>query len=100
MAKISDPHGLHDWSSKEYVRNWATRQDRYEDERRPQFQMIADAIPFTRDAAIQILDMGAGYGGPNAISLGTVSQRYSSLPGWLGRDGQARSPAHGQTERP
>jgi len=78
MAKISDPHGLHDWSSKEYVRNWATRQDRYEDERRPQFQMIADAIPFTRDAAIQILDMGAGYGAltqflleqfPNATAL-------------------------------
>src|SRR6266550_6178734 len=62
MAKISDRHGLHECSSKEYVRNWATRQDRYEDERRPQFQMIADAIPFTRDAAIQILDVGAGYG--------------------------------------
>jgi len=62
MAKILDPDGLHDWSSKEYVRDWATSQDRYEDERRPQFQMIADAIPFSRDAAIQILDMGAGYG--------------------------------------
>jgi SAM-dependent methyltransferase len=62
MAKISDPHGLHDWSSKEYVRDWATRQDRYEDERLPQFQMIAEAIPFARDAAIEILDVGAGYG--------------------------------------
>jgi len=62
MAKILDPDGLHDWSSKEYVRDWATSQDRYEDERRPQFQTIADAIPFSRDAAIQILDMGAGYG--------------------------------------
>ena len=78
MARISDPHGLHDWSSKEYVRDWATRQDRYEDERRPQFQMIADAMPFTRDAAIQILDVGAGYGAltqfllalfPNATAL-------------------------------
>ena len=78
MAKILDPHGLHDWSSKEYVRDWATRQDRYEDERQPQFQMIADAIPFTRDAAIQILDVGAGYGAltqflleqfPNATAL-------------------------------
>jgi SAM-dependent methyltransferase len=62
MVKISDPHGLHDWSSKEYVRDWATRQDRYEEERQPQFQMIADAIPFSRDATIQILDVGAGYG--------------------------------------
>jgi SAM-dependent methyltransferase len=62
MAKLSDPHGFHDWSSKEYVRDWAMRQDRYEEERKPQFQMIADAIPFTRDAAIRILDVGAGYG--------------------------------------
>jgi ubiquinone/menaquinone biosynthesis C-methylase UbiE len=78
MAKISDPHGLHDWSSKEYVRDWATRQDRYEDERRPQFQMIANAIPFAMDAAIEILDVGAGYGAlaqflleqfPNATAL-------------------------------
>jgi SAM-dependent methyltransferase len=78
MVKISDPHGLHDWSSKEYVRDWATRQDHYEVERRPQFQMIADTIPFSRDAAIQILDVGAGYGAltqflleqfPNAAAL-------------------------------
>ncbi len=78
MAKISDPHGLHDWSSKEYVRDWATRQDRYEEERQPQFQMIADGIPFARDAAIEILDVGAGYGAltqflleqfPNATAL-------------------------------
>ena len=78
MARISDPHGLHDWSSKEYVRDWATRQDRYERERRPQFQMIADAMPFTRDVAIRILDVGAGYGAltqfllaqfPNATAL-------------------------------
>src|SRR4030095_8555900 len=33
-----------------------------DDQRRPQFQTIADAIPFARDAAIEILDVGAGYG--------------------------------------
>jgi SAM-dependent methyltransferase len=78
MAKISDPHGIHDWNSRDYVRDWVARQDRYEDERRPQFQMIADAIPFTREAAIRILDVGAGYGAlaqflldqfPNATAL-------------------------------
>lgn len=78
MAKISDPHGIHDWNSRDYVRDWAARQDRYEKERRPQFQMIADAIPFARDAAIHILDVGAGYGAlaqflldqfPNATAL-------------------------------
>lgn len=91
MAKISDPHGLHDWSSKEYVSDWAKRQDRYEEERRPQFQMIADALPFTRDAAMQILDVGAGYGAltqflleqfPNAIA---VCQDGSEEMAMLGR---------------
>jgi len=62
MARISDPHGIHDWSSKEYVHDWAMRQDRCEDGRRPQFEMIADAIPFTTKTAIQILDVGSGYG--------------------------------------
>jgi ubiquinone/menaquinone biosynthesis C-methylase UbiE len=78
MAKISDPHGVHDWSSKKYVADWAARQDLYEDERRPQFQMIADALSFDREAAIRILDVGAGYGAltqfllnrfPNATAL-------------------------------
>ena len=100
MAKILDPRGLHDWSSKEYVRDWATRQDRYEEERQPQFQMIADAIPFTRGGAIQILDVGAGYGALAQFLLEQFSKRYSPLPGWLGRDGRARSAAHGQMERP
>ncbi len=96
MAKISDPHGLHDWSSKEYVSDWAKRQDRYEEERRPQFQMIADAIPFTRDAAMQILDVGAGYGAltqflleqfPNAIA---VCQDGSEEMAMLGRRRMAK----------
>ena len=87
MAKLSDPHGFHDWSSKEYVRDWATRQDRYEEERKPQFQMIADAIPFTRDAAIRILDVGAGYGAlaqfllerfPNATAVCQDGSRLDS----------------------
>ncbi len=62
VAKISDPHGVHDWSSKEYVRDWARWQDSYENERQARFQMLADAIPFSKDAAIRILDVGAGYG--------------------------------------
>lgn len=62
MARIGDPHGVHDWSSREYIQHWARRQDRSEDERRDQFQMLADAIPFDKDAAIRILDIGAGYG--------------------------------------
>jgi SAM-dependent methyltransferase len=91
MAKISDPHGIHDWNSKEYVHDWAQRQDRYEDERRPQFQLLADAIPFPKDAPIQILDVGAGYGAlaqflleqfPNAKA---VCQDGSEEMGQLGR---------------
>ncbi len=62
MVRIRDPHGIHDWSSKEYVQDWASRQDRSEDGRREGFQMLADSIPFPKRAAIRILDVGAGYG--------------------------------------
>jgi ubiquinone/menaquinone biosynthesis C-methylase UbiE len=96
MARIVDAHGHHNWSSKEYVHDWAARQDCYEAERRPQFQMIADAIPFTTDAAIEILDVGAGYGAltqfllehfPNATAL---CQDGSEEMAKLGRQRMAR----------
>lgn len=62
MPKISDPHGHHDWNSKDYVLEWAERQDRDEDERQSQLQLMADLIPFAKSASITFLDLGAGYG--------------------------------------
>lgn len=59
----------HDWASPEYVRFWAARTDRYEDERRHRFELMADLIPFPADAPLAILDLGTGYGALTAVLL-------------------------------
>ncbi len=59
---ISDPFHIHDWNSKNYILDWAKRQDERKADRRRQFEFIADLIPFDRAAPIAILDIGAGYG--------------------------------------
>lgn len=78
MAGIHDPSGHHDWNSRGYVRNWAERQDRREEERLSQFQLLTTLLPFEKDAPIRFLDLGAGYGAltqfllsyfPNAVAL-------------------------------
>lgn len=71
MVKISDPSGIHDWNDEKYVRKWTERQDRSEDERREQFQLMADLIPFEKDAPITFLDLGAGHG---ALTLFLLKQ--------------------------
>lgn len=62
MAKLVDPWEHHDWSSKAYVSRWAERQDEREAEREKIFRAMADLLSKERDAAIEILDLGAGYG--------------------------------------
>jgi SAM-dependent methyltransferase len=62
MPRIIDPWDHHDWDSKKYVADWAARQDERETERREVFELIARTLPYEREAAITILDLGAGYG--------------------------------------
>jgi ubiquinone/menaquinone biosynthesis C-methylase UbiE len=62
MAKLIDPLDHHDWSSQEYVSQWAERQETREADRQEVFRLIAKTIPHENDAAIRILDVGAGYG--------------------------------------
>lgn len=62
MPRISDPWDHHDWDSKKYVADWAARQDERETERREVFELIACTLPYEPDAAVHILDLGAGYG--------------------------------------
>jgi SAM-dependent methyltransferase len=78
MAKIADPWHHHDWDSKDYVDEWAERQKGREPDRQEAFAALAAALPRKKDAAIKILDVGAGYGGlamyllarlPNATAL-------------------------------
>lgn len=63
MAKIPDPWHHHDWDSKDYVAEWAERQKGREPGRQEAFAALAAALPYKKDAAIKILDAGAGYGG-------------------------------------
>ena len=62
MPKLVDPLEHHDWSSQEYVSQWAERQDTREADRQEVFRLIAKTIPHEKDASIRILDVGAGYG--------------------------------------
>lgn len=52
----------HDWGSAEYVSQWANGQDPKEKNRQEPFRVMAETIPFNKEVAIRILDVGAGYG--------------------------------------
>ncbi|HEU5317801.1 MAG TPA: methyltransferase domain-containing protein [Chloroflexota bacterium] len=54
--------GSHDWHDAEYVREWVAENEARIEARRSQFELIADFIPHRSDAAISILDVGAGWG--------------------------------------
>jgi len=62
MPKLTDPWNHHDWSSRQYVSQWATDQDQREVDRQKIFRLIAKTVPYDQEASITILDVGAGYG--------------------------------------
>jgi ubiquinone/menaquinone biosynthesis C-methylase UbiE len=63
MAKMVDPLGHHDWESSDYVSGWAKRQEDREAGRQKAFRALAETIPYDKNDAIKLLDLGAGYGG-------------------------------------
>lgn len=52
----------HDWASEAYVEEWVKRQQSADPARAERFQLMCDLLPFAPDAAVTILDVGAGYG--------------------------------------
>ena len=62
MADISDPWDHHDWASRDYVLEWADRQNDSEPHRDQAFGVIAATLPFGGNARVKILDVGSGYG--------------------------------------
>jgi tRNA (cmo5U34)-methyltransferase len=62
MAKLVDPWDHHDWSSRQYVSEWAEGQDQREVDREKIFSTIPRIISNNPQAALKILDLGAGYG--------------------------------------
>jgi tRNA (cmo5U34)-methyltransferase len=59
----------HDWTSEAYVDAWVRRQQAADQERTERFQLMCDLFPFSTDAAVTILDIGAGYGPVSAFIL-------------------------------
>ncbi len=52
----------HDWHSQDYVRDWIARDTDRLGERQPIIDRLIAAVPFPRDAAIAVLDVGGGSG--------------------------------------
>lgn len=59
----------HDWASETYVKEWVRRQQAEDPERRERFELMCDLFPFPRNAAVTVLDVGAGYGPVSAFIL-------------------------------
>jgi len=56
------PIDEHDWHSREYVNQWISSDITRDEERRPVLQRMLSIAPFSRGEAINVLDVGAGYG--------------------------------------
>src|SRR5205085_6405979 len=56
------PSMHHDWHSEQYVSDWIAHDVARDPERRPRLQEMLEWAPLPCDAAIEVLDVGAGYG--------------------------------------
>jgi ubiquinone/menaquinone biosynthesis C-methylase UbiE len=52
----------HDWQSTDYVSGWITHDVARDPERRPRLRQMLSRAPFPREAELNVLDVGAGYG--------------------------------------
>ncbi len=59
----------HDWTSDTYVEEWVQRQQAADPARAERFQLMCDLFPFSTDATVTILDVGAGYGPVRATCI-------------------------------
>ena len=75
-------HDHHDWASEAYVDEWVRRQQAEDPARAERFQLMCDLFPFPREAAVTILDLGAGYGPVSVFIL----DRYPNAT-CVGQDG-------------
>src|SRR5579864_582133 len=73
---LSTPH---DWHSNDYVRDWIAHDVARDPVRRPRLREMLAAAPFTRYAAIAVLDVGAGYGAVTEELLGLFPRAHVTL---------------------
>ena len=52
----------HDWQSADYVAGWIDHDIARDPERRPLLRQMLSSVPFSRDAKLEVLDVGGGYG--------------------------------------
>jgi tRNA (cmo5U34)-methyltransferase len=52
----------HDWASEAYVEEWVRRKQAEDPSRAERWQLMCDLLPFSPDATVTMLDVGAGYG--------------------------------------
>ena len=69
----------HDWHSQSYVSGWIDRDVRRAAERQPILEALIAAVPFPRDAAIDVLDVGAGGGVVTEVVLGAFPRARVTL---------------------
>jgi ubiquinone/menaquinone biosynthesis C-methylase UbiE len=69
----------HDWQSNEYVSGWITHDIARDPERRPLLRQMLSSVPFGRDAALNVLDVGAGYGVVSEEVLGAFPEARITL---------------------
>lgn len=55
-------HAPHDWHSRAYVDDWIKRDATRDEERRLRIRQMVEMAALPREAAIHVLDVGAGYG--------------------------------------
>jgi tRNA (cmo5U34)-methyltransferase len=62
MAQETQEYNVHDWQSPAYAAEWVADAEARDHQRTEQLALLAAMIPRPRDAAIRVLDVGAGYG--------------------------------------
>ena len=67
------------WQEADFVQQWVDRDDGRQDTRGPMVQDTVAALPFAHDAAISVLDIGAGYGILSAEVLRVFSNASVTL---------------------
>ncbi len=69
----------HHWKDPERVRDFAERMDPRAEDRAEQFRLVARIIGAPKDAALRILDVGAGYGALGAALLDAFESANATL---------------------
>jgi tRNA (cmo5U34)-methyltransferase len=70
----SDPTGMHDWHSSQYVEEWIASAVQRDETRRLILRRVVSLIPRDANATLRVLDVGAGYGALSAQVLALFPQ--------------------------